>query len=218
MNINTCNWDKSLFEFFELDFLFDAFPTIKSNCDNFGTISIGSKLDGIPITAMLGDQHASLLGHACLNVGDTKATFGTGSFLMMNTGTERVYAPELLTTIGFKLGNASSLFYALEGSIAMAGRLMNWLQETFNIPSKGQLIGIECIFHIYLDECISNVADSGGICFLSSLTGMFAPVWRSDLKGSIYGLSLETKPGNIGRAALESIAFQTKMVGIKVVS
>ena len=139
MNIHTGMWDPALFEFFELDpLLMEAMPNIRSNCDPlFGKVSIfgkGSWFDGIPITAMLGDQHASLLGHHCLHPGEAKATFGTGCFLMMNTGTKMLSSPGLITTIAFKLGNDAPVFHALEGSIPMASRLMTWLQETFGIP------------------------------------------------------------------------------------
>lgn len=139
MNIHTGMWDAALFEFFELGpSLLSAMPEIRSNCDPlFGNTAIfkkGSLLDGVPITAMLGDQHASLLGHHCLRPGEAKATFGTGCFLMMNTGAELVFSPGLVTTIAFQLGKNAPVVHAVEGSIAMASRLMSWLQETLHIP------------------------------------------------------------------------------------
>jgi glycerol kinase len=159
-------------------------------------------LAGVPLAGALGDQHAALLGQACVNVGDAKNTYGTGCFLMMNVGeTPRISTKGLLTTLAYQLGDAKPC-YALEGSIAIAGALVQWLRDNLGIIKESREI----------DALARSVPDNGDVYFVPAFSGLFAPRWRGDARGIIAGLTRFSNKGHIARAALEAAAFQTREV------
>jgi glycerol kinase len=157
---------------------------------------------GVPIAGILGDQQAATFGQACLEPGDAKNTYGTGNFLLLNTGEEKVLSRNgLLTTVCYRLGDAPPV-YALEGSIAVTGSLVQWLRD--NLRLIGSAAEIE--------ELARTVDDNGGAYFVPAFSGLFAPYWRSDARGAIVGLTRFANRGHLARAALEATAFQTREV------
>jgi glycerol kinase len=156
-------------------------------------------LDGVPLTAVLGDQQAALFGQACFQPGDTKNTYGTGNFMLTNTGTTPVASSAgLLTTVAYRIDDGAPR-YALEGSIAVTGSLTQWLRDNLGIISDtGQV-----------EELAGSVDDNGDVYFVPAFSGLFAPHWRPDARGVIAGLTRHSNRGHIARAALESTAFQT---------
>ena len=159
-------------------------------------------LAGVPIAGILGDQQAALFGQACFGAGDAKNTYGTGCFLLMNTGTEIVHSTNgLLTTVGYRIGDQAPV-YALEGSIAVAGALVQWLRD--NLGLIGESSEIEAL--------AASVDDNGDVYFVPAFSGLFAPHWRSDARGVVAGLTRYATKAHIARAALEATAFQTREV------
>src|SRR5207248_1670985 len=162
----------------------------------------GPPLAGVTVASALGDQHAALVGQTCFEPGDAKCTFGTGSFFVLNTGARPVKSNSgLLTTLGYKLGNAEPA-YALEGSIAITGALVQWFRD--NLGLIGSAPEIETLAH--------TVQDSGGCYFVPAFSGLFAPHWRSDARGVIAGLTGYINKGHLARAVLEATAWQTREV------
>lgn len=197
MNIETLQWDPMLCGFFTIPM--SILPTICSSSEIYGIFASGS-LKGIPISGCLGDQHAALLGQNCLQPGLAKSTYGTGCFLLYNTGTHKVDSRQgLLTTVAYKLGNEAAV-YALEGSVAVAGAAMNWLRDNL-----GMVSGV---------EEVETLADShrhtGDVYFVPAFSGLYAPYWQPDARGIICGITEDTTRGHIVRAALEAICFQTR--------
>jgi len=198
MNLENLNWDRDILQ--DMQIPINLLPVIKSSSEVYGYAHI----DGvdIPIAGDLGDQQAALFGQACFNPGDAKNTYGTGCFMLMNTGTSPVQSHNgLLTTVGYKLGSENPVF-CLEGSIAIAGALVQWLRDNLGIIEKSGDI----------EPLARSVDDNGGIYFVPAFSGLFAPYWRSDARGAIVGMTRYIHRGHIARAVLEATAYQTREV------
>ena len=162
----------------------------------------GGALAGLPVAAALGDQHAALFGQTCFAPGDAKCTYGTGSFLLMNTGDQPVHSANgLLTTVGYKIGDEPAT-YALEGSIAVTGALVQWFRDKLGLIGSAPEI----------ETLARSVDDNGGCYFVPAFSGLFAPHWRSDARGVIAGLTGYISKGHLARAVLEATAWQTREV------
>lgn len=174
-------------------------PEIKASADNYGTGRPNGLLAGVPISGILGDQQAATFGQACFEKGTAKNTYGTGCFTLMNTGEEPVFSTNgLLTTVLYKLGDAKPV-YALEGSVAVAGSLVQWLRDNLGMIEKSSEIG----------KLAQTVEDNGGVYFVPAFSGLFAPYWKDDARGAIVGLTRYVNKGHIARAVEESTAFQS---------
>lgn len=198
MNLATLDWDDGLLAAFGLPRA--ALPEIRSSSEVLG--AAGGPLAGVPLAGLLGDQHAALLGQACLRPGQAKNTYGTGCFLLMNTG-ERPFPSQsgLLTTLGYKLGDAKAV-YALEGSVAIAGALVQWLRDNLGIiGSAGEI-----------EALAASAPDNGDVYFVPAFSGLYAPYWRAGARGIVAGLTRFADKRHIARAALEATAFQTRDV------
>ncbi|MDP2777016.1 MAG: FGGY-family carbohydrate kinase, partial [Anaerolineales bacterium] len=157
---------------------------------------------GIPVSGDLGDQQAALFGQTCFKAGEAKNTYGTGCFMLMNTGEKPVHSKAgLLTTLGYKLGNQKAV-YALEGSIAITGALIQWLRDNLGLIQSSAEV----------EALAKSVEDHGGIYFVPAFSGLFAPYWKSDARGVIVGLTRYVNKGHIARAALDATAYQTREV------
>ncbi|XP_038899608.1 glycerol kinase [Benincasa hispida] len=200
MNLKTLDWDKPTLE--TLGIPAKILPKIVSNSEVIGKISLGWPITGVPISGCLGDQHAAMLGQACRR-GEAKSTYGTGAFILLNTGEEVVQSKHgLLTTLAFKLGPVAPTNYALEGSIAIAGAAVQWLRDSLGIISSAKEI----------EELASQVQSTGGVYFVPAFNGLFAPWWRDDARGVCIGITRFTSKAHIARAVLESMCFQVKDV------
>ncbi|KAB1660133.1 glycerol kinase GlpK [Pseudoclavibacter chungangensis] len=200
MDLRTLEWDDSILEAFDVPR--SLLPEIRSSSEIYGYASDNSLLREVPIAGILGDQQAATFGQAAFTRGEAKNTYGTGSFLIYNTGDEIVQSDNgLLTTVCYKLGDEPPV-YALEGSIAVTGSLVQWLRD--NLGLIGSAPEIETL--------ASSVEDNGGTYIVPAFSGLFAPHWRSDARGAIVGLTRFVNKGHIARAALESTAFQTRDV------
>ena len=200
MDLGTLNWDESLCE--EIGVPLAMLPEIRSSSEVYGKVRAKGVLPGVPIAGILGDQQAATFGQACLEVGEAKNTYGTGNFVLLNTGTEIQRSEHgLLTTVCYQLGGADAI-YALEGSIAVTGSLVQWLRD--NLGMIGSASEIESL--------AASVDDNGGAYFVPAFSGLFAPHWRSDARGAIVGLTRFVNKGHIARAVLEATAFQTREV------
>jgi glycerol kinase len=200
MNLRTLKWDED--KAAEFGIPLSMLPEICSSSENFGTVSESSLLRGVPISGILGDQQAATFGQAAFNKGESKNTYGTGNFLIFNTGEDVVLSKNgLLTTLAYKLGDAKPV-YALEGSIAVTGSLIQWLRDNLNFFQNAPEV-----------EAMANtVTDNGGAYFVPAFSGLFAPHWRPDARGALVGLTRFINKGHIARAALEATAFQTMEV------
>jgi glycerol kinase len=176
-------------------------PEIRSSSEVYGEGRAKGSFAGVPIAGILGDQQAATFGQACLSKGEAKNTYGTGSFLLVNTGEEVVRTDDLLTTVGYKLGDGK-VTYALEGSIAVTGALIQWLRDRLEIIEKAPDV----------EALAKTVDDNGGVYFVPAFSGLFAPHWRDDARGVIVGLTGYANKGHIARAALEATAWQSKEV------
>ncbi|MCA2222130.1 glycerol kinase GlpK [Nonomuraea aurantiaca] len=195
MNVRTLSWDDELLA--ALGVPRAMLPEIRPSAEVYGTTG-----DGVPVAAALGDQQAALFGQTCFGPGETKSTYGSGSFLLMNTGTEPVSSKHgLLTTVGYQIGDAPAT-YALEGSIAVTGSLVQWLRDNLGLISSAAEI----------ETLAGTVEDNGGCYFVPAFSGLFAPHWRSDARGVIAGLTGFVTKGHIARAVLEATAWQTREV------
>jgi glycerol kinase len=200
MNLETLEWDDEILGIFGVPR--SMMPQIRSSSEVYGTVNEHSLLREVPIAGILGDQQAATFGQAAFDQGEAKNTYGTGNFLIFNTGTEIIHSENgLLTTLGYKLGDADP-HYALEGSIAVTGSLIQWLRD--NLGLIGSASEIEALAR--------TVDDNGGAYFVPAFSGLFAPYWRSDARGALVGLTRFVNKGHIARAALEAIAFQTREV------
>ena len=198
MDLQTLNWDSEILEI--LDIPRSILPKIRSSSEVYGYCK--EILPGIPISGDLGDQQAALFGQVCFEPGEAKNTYGTGCFMLMNTGTQPIPSRSgLLTTVGYRIGAAPAV-YCLEGSIAIAGALVQWLRDNMGLIEKSADI----------EPLASSVEDNGGIYFVPAFSGLFAPYWRSDARGVIVGMTRFVNRGHIARAALESTAYQTRDV------
>jgi glycerol kinase len=199
MDLHTLDWDDELLDAIGVPRA--MLPRIRSSSEVYGTISAGD-LPGVPIAGDLGDQQAATVGQACFEVGDAKNTYGTGNFMLLNTGTTPVASKSgLLTTVAYKLGNAPAV-YALEGSIAVTGALVQWLRDNLGIIQTSADI----------ESLAGTVTDNGGIYFVPAFSGLFAPYWKSDARGAIVGMTRYVNKGHIARAVLEATAYQTREV------
>ncbi|MQL82956.1 hypothetical protein Taro_015449 [Colocasia esculenta] len=200
MNIKTLEWDKPTLE--ALGIPSSILPNIVSNSEIIGEIANGWALSGVPIAGCLGDQHAAMLGQLC-KTGEAKSTYGTGAFILLNTGAEVVQSTHgLLTTLSYKLGPNAPTNYALEGSIAIAGAAVQWLRDNLGIIQTADEI----------EKLAEHVENSGGVYFVPAFNGLFAPWWRDDARGVCIGITRYTNRGHIARAVLESMCFQVKDV------
>ncbi|UOE19880.1 glycerol kinase GlpK [Thermobifida halotolerans] len=198
MNLRTLRWDPEILDAMGIPEV--MLPKIRSSSEVYGTAT--GPLEGVPVAAALGDQHAALFGQTCFAPGDVKGTYGTGAFLVLNTGTEPVVSANgLLTTLGYQIGEEPAV-YALEGSIAMAGSLVQWLRDNLGMISHAAEI----------EELASTVTDNGGCYIVPAFSGLFAPHWRSDARGVIAGLTSYVTRAHLARAVLEATAWQTREV------
>jgi len=198
MNLDTLQWDEDLLHL--LDIPLKIMPRIASSSEIYGFAS--TPLHGVPVAGDLGDQQAALVGQCCFSPGEAKNTYGTGCFMLLNTGTSPVQSQNgLLTTVGYKLGDTPAV-YCLEGSIAITGALVQWLRDNLQIIDKSSDI----------EPLARTVTDNGDVYFVPAFSGLFAPYWRSDARGVITGLTRYANKGHIARAALEATAFQTREV------
>ena len=195
-NINTLQWDQELLDL--LDIPISMMPQVRSSSEVYGETSGDVFAEGVPVAGMAGDQQAALFGQMCTEPGSVKNTYGTGCFMLMNTGTEPIMSKNnLLTTIAWKIGDTVN--YALEGSIFVGGSVVQWLRDGLGIIKSSSEV----------EELARTVPDNGGVYFVPALTGMGAPWWDQYAKGGIHGITRGTTAGHIARAALEGIAFQT---------
>jgi len=198
MNLETLDWDPELLEVMRVPAA--MLPEIRASSEAYG--EAGAPLAGVPVASALGDQHAALVGQTCFDPGEAKCTFGTGSFLVLNTGSRRVASNSgLLTTLAYKLGSDEPA-YALEGSMAITGALVQWFRD--NLGLIGSAPEIETLAR--------SVKDSGGCYFVPAFSGLFAPYWRTDARGVIAGLTGYITKGHLARAVLEATAWQTRDV------
>ncbi len=203
MNLETLDWDDELLAIFDIPR--QMLPQIRpsSDPDLYGTTLEHGPFNGeVPLSGDLGDQHAALVGQVCFEPGDAKNTYGTGNFLLLNTGTEIVRSNSgLLTTVGYKFGDEPAV-YALEGSIAVTGSAIQWLRDQLGIISGAS----------DSETLARQVEDNGGVYFVPAFSGLFAPYWRSDARGAIVGLSRFNTNAHLARATLEAICYQSKDV------
>ena len=195
-NIHTLEWDKELLELFNIPV--SMMPEVRSSSEIYGYTKETIFACEVPIGGMAGDQQAALFGQMCTEPGSVKNTYGTGCFLLMNSGEKPIMSENnLLTTIAWKIGNTVN--YALEGSIFVAGSVVQWLRDGLGIIRTSKDV----------EKLATSVPDNGGVYFVPALTGLGAPHWDQYAKGSIYGITRGTTAGHIARAALEGVAFQT---------
>ena len=198
MNLETLEWDSGLLQAFGVPR--ESLATIKSSSEIYGY----TKADGVfgarvPIAGIVGDQHAALLGQLCFEKGESKTTYGTGNFALINTGIEIIRSKKgLLTTLAFKLGDEPAK-YALEGSVAVTGSAVQWLRDQLGIIQKSADI----------EPLAASVSTNGGVYFVPAFSGLFAPYWRGDARGVIVGLTRAATNAHIARATLEAICYQT---------
>ena len=193
-NIHTLQWDEELLELMGIPR--SMMPEVKSSSEISGQTALLG--ENVPVAGIAGDQQAALFGQLCLEEGDVKNTYGTGCFLLMNTGNKPIVSEnQLLTTVAWKLGG--QVTYALEGSIFVAGSVVQWLRDSLGIIGSSSQV----------EELAAGVQDNGGVYFVPALTGLGAPYWDQYAKGSITGITRGTTAAHIARAALEGIAFQT---------
>jgi glycerol kinase len=199
MNLKTLDWDEEILKIMGVPR--SMLPKICSSSEVYGKVAAGP-LAGLPVAGDLGDQQAALFGQACYTPGEAKNTYGTGCFMLLNTGTKPVPSTSgLLTTLGYKVGKEPAV-YALEGSIAITGALVQWIRDNLGMIQKSQDI----------EPLAASVEDNGGIYFVPAFSGLFAPYWRSDARGAIVGLTRYVTKGHLARAVLEATAFQTREV------
>lgn len=198
MDLETLSWDQELLDTFGIPA--SILPQIRSSSEVYGLAV--SPLSGVPVAGILGDQQAATFGQAAFSQGEAKNTYGTGNFLIFNTGTEIVHSRNgLLTTVAYQLGDGEP-HYALEGSIAVTGSLIQWLRDNLGIISSASEV----------EPLAASVPDNGGAYFVPAFSGLFAPHWRPDARGVIVGLTRYVTKAHIARAALEAVAFQTREV------
>jgi len=199
MDLETLNWDKSILADFNIPAA--VLPKIVSSSEVYGKATLGAIKD-VAVAGDLGDQQAALFGQACFKPGEAKNTYGTGCFMLMNTG-EKVVPSKcgLLTTLGYKIGDKPAV-YALEGSIAITGALVQWLRDNLNIIEKSTDI----------EPLARTVNDNGGVYFVPAFSGLYAPYWKDSARGVIAGLTRFVNKGHIARAVLEATAFQVREV------
>ncbi len=200
MDLETLSWDREILDAFGVPA--SMMPAIRSSSEIYGRVHSSQLLREVPVAGILGDQQAATFGQAAFASGEAKNTYGTGCFLIFNTGEEIVHSKNgLLTTVGYKLGDEKP-HYALEGSIAVTGSLIQWLRDNLGMISSAPEVEV----------LADSVPDNGGVYIVPAFSGLFAPYWRADARGAIVGLTRFANKGHIARAALEATAFQTREV------
>ena len=199
MNLDSLEWDRDLLDAFSIPS--SMLPEIVSSSEPYGNANLPEIRD-VPIAGILGDQQAALVGQTCFQPGEAKNTYGTGCFLLLNTGTRKVHSKAgLLTTVAYKFGDQPA-HYALEGSIAITGALVQWLRDNLGL--------IESSSHI--ESLARTVDDNGGVYFVPAFSGLYAPYWKDSARGVITGLTRYANKGHLARAVLEATAYQTRDV------
>jgi glycerol kinase len=197
-NYETLAWDDEILSLMGIPK--SMLPAVKASSEVYGT-AVGD-LQGVPVAGDLGDQQAALFGQACYDAGEAKNTYGTGCFMLLNTGTKAVPSKSgLLTTLGYKIGDQPAV-YALEGSIAITGALVQWLRDNLGMITSSAEV----------EALAQTVDDNGGVYFVPAFSGLFAPYWKNDARGVIAGLTRYVNKGHIARATLEATAWQTREV------
>jgi glycerol kinase len=199
LNLKTLDWDEELLRAFDIPR--EILPRVRSSSEIYGE-AVPPAIAGVPVAGILGDQQAALVGQTCFRPGEAKNTYGTGCFLLMNTG-ERIVASNfgLLTTVAYKLGDEPAR-YALEGSIAITGALVQWLRDNLGMIQKSAEV----------ETLARSVEDNGGVYFVPAFSGLYAPYWKESARGVIAGLTRYANKGHLARAVLESTAFQSREV------
>jgi glycerol kinase len=198
MNLETLDWDDEILDLMTIPRA--MLPEVRASSEEYGK-AVG-ELDGIAVAGDLGDQQAALFGQTCFSVGEAKNTYGTGNFLLLNTGNEPIQSKSgLLTTLGYKIGDQPAV-YVLEGAIAITGALVQWLRDNLKMINASPEV----------EDLAASVDDNGGVYFVPAFSGLFAPYWRNDARGVIAGLTRYVTAGHIARATLEATAWQTKEV------
>ncbi len=196
MNLETLAWDEELLA--AMNIPASILPTIRSSSEIYGVAQ--GALAGVPVAGILGDQQAALFGQTCFAEGEAKNTYGTGCFMLLNTGLKPVQSRHgLITTVAYQLGGAAPIF-ALEGSIAVTGALVQWLRDNLELIRTSAEV----------ESLANTVEDNGGIYIVPAFSGLFAPYWRSDARGIVIGLTRYVNKGHFARAALEATAYQTR--------
>jgi glycerol kinase len=199
MNLKTLAWDTDLLRAFSIPQ--QMLPEIRSSSEVYGHVADGP-LKGVAIAGILGDQQAALVGQTCFKSGEAKNTYGTGCFLLMNTGEQAVESRHgLLTTVAYKFGTQPAR-YALEGSVAIGGALVQWLRDNLGLIKTSAEI----------EELAQSVADNGGVYMVPAFSGLYAPYWKESARGVIVGLTRYANKGHLARAVLEAVAYQTREV------
>jgi glycerol kinase len=200
MDLDTLSWDEDIAA--DMGIPMSMLPEIRSSSEVYGQGGPGGVLKGVPIAGILGDQQAATFGQVCYEVGTAKNTYGTGNFMLLNTGEEQVASENgLLTTVCYKIGDQKAI-YALEGSIAITGALVQWFRDNLGIIGSAEEI----------ETLAATVDDNGGAYFVPAFSGLFAPYWRADARGALVGLTRYVNKGHLARAVLEATAFQTREV------
>ncbi|MGP3949017.1 glycerol kinase GlpK [Streptomyces sp. 7N604] len=198
MNLHSMEWDDKILESMEVPAA--VLPEIRSSAEVYGTAK--GVLEGVPVASALGDQQAALFGQTCFSEGEAKSTYGTGTFLLMNTADKVINSYSgLITTVGYRIGNDKPV-YALEGSIAVTGSLVQWMRDQMGLISTAAEI----------ETLASSVEDNGGAYFVPAFSGLFAPYWQSDARGVIAGLTRYVTKAHLARAVLEATAWQTREI------
>ncbi|MGC1414765.1 MAG: glycerol kinase GlpK [Candidatus Acidiferrum sp.] len=199
LNLKTLDWDEKLLASFEIPWA--MLPQVRSSSEVYGVAALPA-IAGVQVAGILGDQQAALVGQACFRPGEVKNTYGTGCFLLMNTGERAVPSNYgLLTTVAYKLGGAPAC-YALEGGVAISGALVQWLRDNLGMIEKSADI----------ETLARTVKDNGGVYFVPAFSGLYAPYWKENARGVIAGLTRYANKGHLARAVLEATAFQTREV------
>src|SRR3954452_21359525 len=200
MDLKTLDWDEGIMDVMGVPRA--MLPEIKASSEVYGEVKSAGALTGVPIAGDLGDQQAATFGQTCFSVGEAKNTYGTGNFLLLNTGTEAVESKNgLLTTVGYKIGDEAPV-YCLEGSIAITGALVQWLRDNLKMIKAAPEV----------EELAKSVEDNGGAYFVPAFSGLFAPYWKSNARGVVAGLTRYVNAGHIARATLEATAYQSREV------
>jgi len=200
MDLKTLSWDADIAA--DMTIPMSMLPEIKSSAEVYGVGRAAGLLPDVPIAGILGDQQAATFGQACFEPGMAKNTYGTGNFMLLNTGEAIVLSTNgLLTTVCYKIGDKPAI-YALEGSIAVTGSLVQWLRDNMKMFNSAPEV----------EELAATVEDNGGAYFVPAFSGLFAPYWKSDARGALVGLTRYVNRGHIARAVLEATAYQTREV------
>jgi glycerol kinase len=199
MDLSTLSWDESIAK--TIGVPMSMLPEIRPSSEVYGEVKTGG-LTGIPLAGILGDQQAATFGQTCFSPGEAKNTYGTGNFMLINTGTELVQSKSgLLTTVGYKIGDNDPI-YCLEGSIAITGALVQWLRDNLKLIKAAPEV----------EELARSVEDNGGLYIVPAFSGLFAPYWKSNARGVFAGLTRYVTAGHVARATLEATAFQSREI------